>query len=1491
MGVESDITVTDPAGFVRLELSRLEADLRELALLALADWERLEIVSPDLFRAVASIQRPAWGHWNGLLTALREARKATLRTATEPVREKVKGAVTLETILEFLDRDAGPALAEAAKALAALVKFSMPRKPRVVQVLTLPISLRNITAHFAPSDPDWWAEAAQAMQPLAALRATGQLRPPLPSDIAHPAPWFHQAGGEVCALNGLRDDAVVYASPQGTPHYVAEMVGPMLLAFQRLLGKTELQEESLKRLLIKLSPENLKGVLLGDYLVGPPAGSGGYATVHVGTQLSTGRKVAVKILKDGMSEDARARFHQEAVFLSRLNHPHIVTILGHGEETWVAPRDPTLAQSLAQENWFQELARSAPIKSYIAMEWIEGHTLEEVFQGQREPRPEMRELAEWLLQCTEALSVVHAANLIHRDVKPGNLMVTDQGVVKVMDFGIARTRGALRTVVTTHDRQLGTRAYMAPEQLGAKDPDVEVGPACDVYGLSATFYELLTGKRLFGHDRETVQNVETKKLTGTQPERPLAIVPSLPWELDTILLGGLEPGVSERYHSMEELGRDVRHYLRDEPIEYRRPSAWRRLRLWYRRSPALARLVAAVALLLLTGIVGTTVAAVWINAARNDAVVEGNKAIVARNDAVAASKEAIVARNEALDSKNKADVAKDKAEENLYVADMNLASIAGRELNTPRMRDLLLRHYPRPGETDRRDWVWYVLWSAAQGELMTLAGHAGAVEAVAISHDGRLIATGSNDLTGRIWNAETGKLLHTLTQADTQERPFPGVRGIGFTPDDKQLVTAGSNGSVQLWDVTSGKWLRKTHVLDLIKSATLAPNGTLFALGGSREVATWDVATRKTHVFPKESADYQALAYSRRGAVLAVAYRYVNDEQGIAVKFFNPTTGEETAKPLPLGKSPINALALAPDRNVLAVAREGTVDLWDFPERKLLQTIGTGGRDISTVAFAPDGSFLATGDRDGRILIWPSTPERRYAFLTSLLGDAAVKALVFSDDGRRLVSAAGASVRVWDMALIQEMIRFAAPHRSVASLGAAFSRDGKLLATLGTDSLLVSDRAGKILLQQNRLGAFNGLSLSGLKNTAMAFSPEQKMFALAASAGAALGPALLGPKAVQTEILLWDFVTSKVHRGLRGQSEPIRSLAFSPDAALLAGGHEDGAIWLLKVGQASDAKIESDTLLGHTRCVSILAFSPDGKVLASHSDNRSRLSLAQRISSGNPEPTPADTSIRLWDPAAKKQLAKIDYEGQIGAMVFSPSGRLLATGDGNGHVAVWDVAKRRQQSAYGAHSDKVTALAFTADSRFLVSCSDDGTIKLFDVVRQRPMATIPEVYQNVAHILTGSQAAGPPPEMMPADGKPAPAPRDRAADAITRATAQVAAATVDSDQNLVTALSDSSVRIWPPASDKGTYEYFLRSATFDPTNPQRKRNLILACWNYGRQRQAAGDQAEARRLLTQGLELLGSLPAEVAGDGASTDLAKWKAEFESEIRSLGETPK
>src|SRR5262249_50680014 len=150
---------------------------------------------------------------------------------------------------------------------------------------------------------------------------------------------------------------------------------------------------------------------LGDFLVGRRVGRGGFADVHLGRQLSTGRKVAIKILHDGRPPEEITRFQREAAYLAQFNHPNIVQVLGFGQAVWIAPPPDV---DLTGEEWFQSFKTSAPLKTYIALEWIEGRTLEEVYQTAKKnaaERPSVRTLADWFAQAAGALAPVHALGI------------------------------------------------------------------------------------------------------------------------------------------------------------------------------------------------------------------------------------------------------------------------------------------------------------------------------------------------------------------------------------------------------------------------------------------------------------------------------------------------------------------------------------------------------------------------------------------------------------------------------------------------------------------------------------------------------------------------------------------------------------------------------------------------------------------------------------------------------------------------------------------------------------------------------------------------------------------------------------------------------------------------------------------------------------------------------------------------------------------------
>jgi eukaryotic-like serine/threonine-protein kinase len=1313
---------SDAQPFVQRALALLEARFRTLALRGLADWERLDRPAPELFRVVAALQRPAWGHWNGLLSGLRDARKHALRTATVTEREKIKKATTLEAILEFLDRETGPEHTTLLRALADVTRTTLPRKSRMATLLTMPITLRNLVTHFAPVDPAWWERAAHALQLLQDAEA---LRPPLPTMDRLPEPWFWSPpdSGDVYTFNGLREDAVIYAAPNGEPRDVPAMLRSVLLAFQRLLGKTEQQEGSLKRLLSKTAPEELKGVLLGDYLVGRPVGSGGNATVHAGTQLSTGRKVAIKILRDGMTEDTRARFHQEAVFLSRLNHPNVVSILGYGEETWSPPRATDLARSLSKEPWFQEFSRQAPVKSFIVMEWIDGPTLEDVYQRRHQPEPDAWQLATWFLQAAQALGAVHSAGLIHRDVKPSNLMVTEQGVVTLMDFGVARTQDEIRTVVTTPDHPVGTPAYMSPEQLGARDVDAEVGPASDIYSLCATFYELYTQARVFAHDKETAVSLQTRKQPGARPVEPRRLVPQLPWELETILLGGLERGLAERYRSMADLERDLRHYLHDEPIEYKRPSRWRRLRLWYRRNTLVANLgTLAASMLLLTAAVALVAALITGQALgeKTDAL-EGktqqfNRAEIEKTRAERNLIEKTQALTEKTEQFNRAETATQaantRAEEladRLYISNVSYAFREFFANNLRRTEQVLDDCDPL-----RRGWEWYYIKHLCHAEQRRLPNNAWGLNCLALSKSGKMVAAGDTQGDVAQWIQLKDQYLRIPMGPTFRREGLSGfkdaveVRAIALSPDGKWLAAASAPGSsfnsqrrqVKVWDA------RDTEIAswpDEAACLAVSPDSRLLALGLNKIVRIMDMTTRQ-ETFRLEASKSLVLSvvFSEDGKQLATG-----GMDGWLRVWDVATHKEVFAVATP---DIVRCLAFHGRAQFVACGNQTRIDIYDtntkrkHDDEEIRPWLTLRGHTgvVGALAFHPTGVWLASGGGDSTVKVWNlasgddfQTFRGHYDIITGVL---------FSSDGKELVSCSkDGHVKFWNPAEYQEA-------RSRNGTFAAISPDGKYVGTTGLARRHpMAEGARSVWIWDPQSGA----PVREFKEhqgdiACVAFSADSK---LAASGGVDL---------FTGEIKVWSVATGHTVQTLHDESRGgVYRVAFRPDDRVLASASKgwgfgefrtpgDVKLWDLRTGTVvlGIAQLDED--------LTSLAFSPDGKLL-----------VLAGIGCG----------VRIVDGRTGQEILRLAEAGFSAA--FSPDGKLLLTTGGNpysaGWVKVWKVDGWQLLYHLTGHSNRVMAAAMSPDGKRLVSGGADGMLRIWDVASKAEILALkhPNVVNNV----------------------------------------------------------------------------------------------------------------------------------------------------------------
>ena len=278
-------------------------------------------------------------------------------------------------------------------------------------------------------------------------------------------------------------------------------------------------------------------VLAGRYEIRDLIGRGGMAEVHLGYDTRLSRVVAIKLLRSDIAGDPtfQARFRREAQSAAALNHPAVVAVYDSGEEELLQPGGAS---------------RTVP---YIVMEYVEGHTVRELLsEGEAVPIAEAAEIVSGVL---DALEYSHRVGIVHRDIKPGNIMLTSTGAVKVMDFGIARALTDSQATMTQTNAVVGTAQYLSPEQARGETVDER----SDLYSTGVVLFELLTGRPPFKGDSAVAvayQHVEQI------PPTPSSILSDIPDSLDRVVLKALAKNRDDRYPSAAAMLSDLQRVAR-----------------------------------------------------------------------------------------------------------------------------------------------------------------------------------------------------------------------------------------------------------------------------------------------------------------------------------------------------------------------------------------------------------------------------------------------------------------------------------------------------------------------------------------------------------------------------------------------------------------------------------------------------------------------------------------------------------------------------------------------------------------------------------------------------------------------------------------------------------------------------------------------------------------------------------------------------------------
>jgi eukaryotic-like serine/threonine-protein kinase len=980
--------------------------------------------------------------------------------------------------------------------------------------------------------------------------------------------------------------------------------------------------------------DSLIGTQVGRYKLVEQIGSSEISSMFKAYDTRLERDVAMKLVvrSKEYSNEFADYFLKESRALAQLSHPNIVKILDSGQDQGYL---------------------------YLVMEYISGESLAKKMGGPMD----WRDAANLLLPVADALEYAHKHGIVHRDLRPSNILVNEDGQPMLSDFAIARiieeeeTRDVTGTTVG-----LGSPFYMSPEQ----GKGLAVDYRADIYAIGVIFFEMVTGQKPFV--AENGMEVVIQQVSA-QPPSPRKYVSDLPEPVERVILTALKKDREERFQSMSEITAAIKQIQISGRYQPRRRKG---------KGASTTRVMMLVGGLAMIGIV----AAAWFGGVIPRPVVLPATPVLpvqtATSEMVVAPAE-ITAVVESPTAPAQAPTATliairptEAGPVSLYpaypVIDGHALPATSGEAITPENIGNMIE-LARYGVPKIESLVWtkddqYLVAGTSGGiflyntttfrpEFFFDAG--GWITALALDRSNTHLATGDRNGMVRIWNFQSGELVYELNKHTGR------ITSLAFSPDGTRLVSGSEDKYARIWDITNGSERFPLKHNGPVRAVAFLPDGKRVMTGGD---------------------DFYTYEWG--------------SETGAELRDYN-------------NRQAVQDLVFSPDGKIMAVGlRDRMIKLWDVTTKNDPQVIVNPdmAREISTLSVSPSGQWLATGSTDGIVRIRSTSGGDLLWSLEATDTKVATKDLDpvikvgFSTGGKRLFSLTrDGTLMVWDTDTRQP----------VTTLQIAWHVLGRAALSPDKAALLIQWGPDHVLFWSMASGT-QELTLTGVLPRGTIFSADNQMFVIRAGDHAEIYPAsgtsntpsvtlagfpLVGPAAFLPnnkmlaagslrEIRIWATASGRLLNPEYYKYLSNCQVAYTVGGEFLAAGSSVGIF-------VNETTIPFYCGINRNPRTQAEAFVDDGSILAAGLDN---------------------SQVELWNPKMGQYPAG---SGKITAVAVSPDQHLLVSAGDDGLVNIWDAEKKEILLTLRHHNGPVKYAAFSKDGTLLLTTSADGTVQFWGI--------------------------------------------------------------------------------------------------------------------------------------------------------------------------------